>query len=132
MITYEFDLDMVPGGRRTEVWVNQYDEDFQFVINLVARQGTFTVESGTTVAIRGTKPDGNGFSADCTLSGTTVTVEGDQQITAAAGKAAFEVTLYKNNKELNTANFTVFIERAALDKDTVISGSQTRDRKSVV
>lgn len=127
MITYEFDLDMVPGGRRSEVWVNQYDEDFQFVINLVARHGTFTVESGTTVAIRGTKPDGNGFSANCTIDGTTVTVDGDQQMTAAAGKSAFELTLYKNSKELNTANFTVYVERAALDKDTVISGSQTRE-----
>lgn len=54
MITYEFDLDMVPGGRRTEVWLNQYDEDFELKINLIVRQGTFTVETGTTAAIRGT------------------------------------------------------------------------------
>ena len=127
MITYEFDLDMVPGGRRTEVNLNQYDEDFELKINLVARQGTFSVQSGTTAAIRGTKPDGNGFSADCTLEGTVVTVTGDQQMTAVAGKAVFELTLYRSGKELNTANFTVHIERAALDKDTVISKSQTRE-----
>lgn len=131
MITYEFDLDMVPGGRRTEVWLNQYDEDFELKINLIARQGTFTVETGTTAAIRGTKPDGNGFSADCTLEGTVVTVTGDQQMTVAAGKAAFELTLYRSGKELNTANFTVYIERAALDKDTVSSKSQTRELSEI-
>ncbi len=127
MISYEFDLDMVPGGHRTKVWLNQYDEDFELVANLFARDGTFTVSSGTTVTIRGTKPDGNGFSANATIEGTKVTIAGDKQMTAAAGKAVFEVTLYRSGKELNTANFTVVIERAALDKDTVASDSKIRE-----
>lgn len=127
MITYNFDLDMVPGGHRTEVWLNQYDEDFELKINLFARDGTFTVQSGTTAAIRGTKPDGNGFSANATIDGTVVTISGDKQITAAAGKAVFELTLYRSGKELNTANFTIHIERAALDKDTPASDSKLRE-----
>ena len=127
MISYTYDLDMVPGGRRTEVPLNQYDEDFELNFNLFARNGVFEVQEGTTVAIRGTKPDGNGFSADATIDGNTVTVVGDQQMTVVAGRAAFELTLYKDEKELNTANFTINVERAALDKDTVHSRSQTRE-----
>ena len=127
MISYTYDLDMVPGGRRTEVPLNQYDEDFELNFNLFARNGVFEVQDDTTVAIRGTKPDGNGFSADATIDGNTVTVVGDQQMTVVAGRAAFELTLYKGEKELNTANFTINVERAALDKDTVHSRSQTRE-----
>ena len=130
MITHNYDLDVVPsGGRRLEIWLNQYDEDFQLVFALKARTGTFVVESGTTAAIRGTKPDGNGYSADAAIDteSATVTVTGDQQMTVAAGRSNYEITLYKDGKELNSANFTICVERAALDKDTPTSRSQTRE-----
>lgn len=127
MIIHEFDLDMVPNGQQVSIWLNQYDEDFLLKANLFARTGEFTIQEGTTAAIRGTKPDGNGYSADASINGSVVTVVGDQQITVASGKAVFELTLYKDGKELNTANFTINIERAALDKDTPHSRSQTRE-----
>ena len=127
MLIHEFDVDMVPNGNRVDVWLNQYDDDFLLKFNLYARVGEFTVPNGTTAAIRGTKPDGNGFSADAVLNGSVVTVEGDQQMTVAAGRAIFELTLHNDGKELNTANLNVHIERAALDKDTPTSRSQTRE-----
>ena len=127
MITYVFDLDMVPGRSKSEVHINQYDEDFELQIHLFASSGTFSVEEGTTASIRGTKPDGNAYTADATINGTTVTVSGHQQITAAAGRAVFELSLSKDGKELNTANFVLVIERAALDKDTVASDSVVRE-----
>lgn len=127
MITYDFDLDIVPGGMCTVVRLSQYDDDFELKIRLFARKGAFTVQSGTTAAIRGTKPDGNGFSADATIDGTTVAVPGDKQMTAVAGISTYELTLYRNGKELNSANFSVNVERAALDKDTVASDSKLRE-----
>ena len=127
MIIHEYDIDMVPNGNRVDVWLNQYDDDFILKFNLYARIGELTIPSGTTAAIRGTKPDGNGFSADAVLNEDVVTVEGDQQMTVAAGKSIFELTLYNDGKELNTANFILHIERAALDKDTPTSRSQTRE-----
>ena len=131
MITHEINLDMVPGGKRSEIWLSQYDADFVIVANLFARTGTFTVATGTTAAVRGTKPDGNGFSANASISGNAVTITGDQQMTVVAGRALFEVTLYKNNKELSTANFIINVERAPLDKDTPASHSQTRELVSI-
>ena len=132
MITYVFDLDMVPGRSKSEVHINQYDEDFELQIHLFASSGTFSVEEGTTASIRGTKPDGNAYTADATINGTTVTVSGHQQITAAAGRAVFELSLSKDGKELNTANFVLVIERAALDKDTVASDSVVRELVEVL
>ena len=127
MILQSFKLDVIPDGKKKEIWLNQYDDDFVLQITLFSSAGTLSIPSGTTAAIRGTKPDGNGYSANAVLSDNVVTVTGDQQMTVVAGKAIFEITLYNDNKELNTANFILHIERAALDKDTPTSRSQTRE-----
>lgn len=131
MISYAYKVDMVPGANqgKTVVYLNQYDTDFSIVFELFARIGTFTIESGTTAAIRGTKPDGNGYSADATIDieNKTVTVFGAEQMTVCAGTTPYELVLYNDGKELNTANFDLYIERAALDKDTPASHSETRE-----
>lgn len=131
MIIYENNIDIVPGGggKRVVIYLNQYDDDFQLKFKLFARVGELVIEEGTTAAIRGTKPDGNGFSADATvdIANSIVTVEGDQQMTVVAGQSMYELTLYKDGKELNTSNFAILVERAPLDKDTPSSRSQTRE-----
>ena len=132
MITYRNRLDMTPGGVPLVINVSQYDSDFTLIFDLFSSNGTFSVESGTTAAIRGTKTDGNGYSVTATLSSTTVTVTGDQQMTAVPGDNIFELTLYKNNKELNTANFILKVEDAALDKDNLASGSVIRELVNVL
>ena len=134
MITKTYQLDMHAGGAPVIVHLSQYDSDFSLVFNLYSSSGTFTVESGTTAAIRGTKKDGMGYSVNATLdiSNKKVTVTGDQQMTAVAGKNIFELTLTKNNKELNTANFILDVERAALDKDTLASDSVIKELVNVI
>lgn len=131
MITYTYDLDMTQGGLPLEFGLKQYDSDFTLIFNLVSKKGEFTIQSGTTAEIRGTKRDGHGYSEDCTISGNAVTVAGDQQMTAAAGIAAFELVLKKGDKELNTATFLIHVERSALDKDT-ISNSKIRELINVI
>ena len=134
MIIHSFDLDMVPGGKKSEVYLNQYDSDFTLEVHLVSRQDSLTVQSGTTAAIRGTKPDGNGYSVAATVDAANdlVIVTGDQQMTAVAGRGVFELTLYYNDKELNTANFFLVVEPAALDKDSVSSESVVRELVNVI
>ena len=128
MITYDFFLDMTPGGKRPVLYLSQYDDDFTLIAHLFARAGTFTVEAGTTAQIRGTKADGNGYSATATVDvdNKTVTVTGAKQMTAAAGKGAFEISLSKDGQELNTANFTIEVEKSPLDRDT-ISASEIKE-----
>lgn len=129
-----YDLDMIPGGVPLVVHVNQYDDDFTLVFQLYAREGTFTIAAGTTASIRGTKRDGNGYSVDAVLDteNQKVTVKGDQQMTAIAGQQTFELTLWNGTQQLNTANFILEVERAALDKDTLPSGSKIRELVNVI
>lgn len=133
MITKTYNLDMHPGGVPLVIHLSQYDKDFSLVFNLYSSVGTFTVESSTTATIRGTKASGTGYSVDATLdvSNQKVTVTGDQQMTAAAGKNIFELTLTKSGKELNTANFIIEVERAALDGDTITDASVLRELEAI-
>lgn len=129
MITHVFDLDMTPGGVRAEQRLNQYDSDFTLRIHLISSKGEFSIESGTTAEIRGTKPDGNVFSAAATVDAANaiVTVTGDEQMTPIAGRAVFEITLKHNGNELSSKNFYLHIERAAMDRDTIRSDSKIRE-----
>lgn len=134
MITHEFSLDMFPNGVPLVVHLSQYDDDFTLVFNLYSSEGTFALQSGTTAEIRGTKTDGKGFSASATInvSAKTVTVAGDQQMTAVAGWNVFELTLKNSNKELNTKNFIIDVEPAALDRDTIQSESKIMELYDVL
>lgn len=132
MITYTNPLNMTPGDYPTTVNVSQYDSDFQLVFKLFSSIGTFTIPSGTTAEIRGTKLDGNGYSATASLSGTTVTVVGNIQMTAIAGKNVFEIVLRNSEKELSSANFILDVERAAMDKDTFASESVVKELTNIM
>ena len=136
MITINTRLDMRHGAVPEVIHLSQYDSDFTLVFELYASDGSFSMQSGTTAAIRGTKTDGEPFSMDATVSGSTVTVTGTheqmQQLTAAAGRNIYELTLYKSGKELNTSNFIVLCERAAMDKDTMGGQSVIRELVSVI
>lgn len=131
MITKKYSLDMNPGGQPVVVHLSQYDEDVRLVFSLYSSYGTLNVESGTTAVLRGTKADGNAISIDEQLSKNgdevTVTVDVDKQMTAAAGKNLYELTLYSGSKRLSSANFVIQVKRTALDKDTVASDSKIRE-----
>lgn len=120
-ITLYAKLDMTPGAVPTVVHRSQYDSDFTLVFSLYTRTGDFVIASGTTARMRGTKTSGTGYSVPVTLdvSAKTVTVTGDQQMTAAAGSNIFEIVLYQGDLEICSSNFVLAIERAAMDADTI-------------
>ena len=133
MIVYNYDLDMVSGSAPVIVHVHQYDDDFRIVFKLFSSQGTFTISDGTTAEIRGTKLDGNGFTANnVSLSGTNATVYGHKQMTAISGKNMFELVLLRGNFVLSTANFVLDVERAALDAGTVKSNSVLKELNDII
>ena len=127
------------------IHVSQYDTGSRTLqFNLIATAGDLILPTGTKAEIRGTKPDGNGFSYDALINGKTVTADVTEQMTAAAGKAVCEIVLYtgmparedaeasSDFTQLCTANFILFVERAALDKDTVKSGSEIKQLITVI
>lgn len=129
MITYTYKVSMTPGGIPVRCKLGQYDDDWTIVFTLYSASGTFSIESGTTAKIRGTKRDGLGYSANATIniSAGTVTVAGDKQITAVAGDNLFELVLLKGTKELSTANIIFSVEPAAMDAGTLVSDSQVQE-----
>ena len=129
MITINSQLDMTPGAIPVVIHRSQYDSDFSIVFTLFSRTGDFTIASGTTARVRGTKKSGTGYSADATIdvSAKTVTVTGDQQMTVVAGANIYEVVLTKSNKELCSMNFVLDVERAALDMDTITDDTVARE-----
>lgn len=127
-------LNMTPGGVPPVIHVSQYDSDFTITFTLFSLFGGFTIESGTTAQIRGTKTSGTGYSADAAIniSAKTVTVTGNAQMTAAAGQNIFEIVLKKNNKEISSKNFILHVERAALDADTITDESVLRELDAII
>lgn len=133
MITYTNNLDIYPGNPPIVIKLSQYDTDFSLVFNLFSSRGTLTIASGTTAVFREKKPDGNVMSVDATIDITnkmvTLTPSDTiaKQITAIAGKCCCELSLQKNNDELNTANFVLLVEKAPVDIDAVESDSVVRE-----
>ena len=125
MITHARKIDMYPASVPVVVHLSQYDDDFTLEFTMFSSVGEFTVETGTTAKIRGTKKDGNGYSANAAINTTQkkVTVTGNQQMTAIAGRNVYELVLTRNNKVLSTANFILDVEPAAMDANTVESES---------
>lgn len=145
MLTQTFDLNLSPGDVPLHISVSQYDAASRtLVFNLFSSDGTISLPSGTAAEVRGTKPDGNGFSYAATISGTTVTVTVTEQMAAVAGKVLCELVLYKGTpattespasndyQQLATAYFVLVVKRAALDKDTVVSDSVIRQLINVI
>ena len=134
MITLTNRIDMRPGVVPLVIHLGQYDSDFSLIFELYSSAGNFTVESGTTAMIRGTKTDGNAYDADATIdvSAKTVTVAGSEQMTAAKGRNVYELVLKKGTKVLSTANFILDVERAAMDADTIASESVLKELNAII
>lgn len=125
IIEQTYNLDLVPNGRPLVVNVSQYDMGSRaLTFNFFKDNVAFTPPAGYSANITGTKPDGTGFMYAMTVSGSAATVEVTQQMCAVAGDCPCEIRLIDGNSNvLGTANFTLSVERAAMDDDTVISES---------
>lgn len=117
-------LNIVPGGVAPIVHVSQYDVGRVLEFALYDGVGIAEIESGTSIDIRGTKPDKTGFSYPCTFSGNVVSIATREQMTVFSGSFDCELHLVKDTQEIGTANFILEVEPAALSDDTVISDSE--------
>lgn len=128
MLTYNVDLDVSAGAVPAVIYLKQYQTDVQLVFKLYTTVGTLSIGSTSDCSIRGTKSDGNGFSASATYSSSnqTVTFRVTSQMTAVYGKQPFELTLTDSTGKMITATFYLDIKRAALDGSTV-SASEIRE-----
>lgn len=118
MITQHFILHMVPDTVRPKIYLSQRStglEKLQFT--LVGTNGAYySIPSGTSVTIVGSKPDKKSFSYACTYSGSTVYVDVVDQMTAVAGIVNAELR-FENSQgaTLPSQNMEIIVERSPLD-----------------
>ncbi len=134
-LKYRYELDVVSSGAPVVVHVSQYSDDFTLQFDMYASTGQLTIPESSLVQIRGTKKDGNGYSASGTVVinsdyVVTATFAGDKQMTAVAGQNDFEVVFSYNGKDLYSTNFILDVEKTALDKGTITSESAIKEIKS--
>lgn len=123
-MVYSLDLDITPGGVPQIVKLSQYDKTMpQLAINLYNGSQSFTIPTGCTAYIEGTKADKTGFQYTCTISSNVISADITEQMTAFAGRVACEVVLRKSGERKGSANFFLDIEPAALSDDTIVSDS---------
>lgn len=132
MLTIERSLNVYAAGIPQIINLSQYDEDFQLVFSLYTSEGALTIPTGSTAEIMGTKTDGNGYSANAAISDNTVTVDGNVQMTACAGRNVFEIVLTNSSKRLATINFILQVERAAMDADTIQSETVLNELQAII
>lgn len=125
MITQTYTLNMIPGGAPVRVPVSQYDADSRGILFLLYGGVTpFPVPEGAVVTCDGTKSDKKGFSYPCDCQGNQVIVGITQQMTAAPGEAACQITVRRDGRVLGSANFVLAVEKAPLGDDTDLSESE--------
>lgn len=125
MITQTHDLNLIPGFFPPVVNVTQYDKTARtLVFNLWDGETSFSVPSGATVTIRGTKPDGNGFEYTATASGSTVSMDLQQQMATCAGSVRCEVRIASGTQILGTADFILAVKPSALNESTPLSETE--------
>ena len=119
MITKNVKL-YLSGGFPVRIPVSQFDTMWQFVFTIIKDGLTWTIPSGATAVLNGRKPDGNVFAFSGTISGNTVTVDADVQMTAVAGDTICELSIFTTEgsevtqraKVVGTANFVLAVEAA--------------------
>ena len=127
MITQRTNVNLIPGRVNPRINVSQYDKGsrtLQFV--LYNGDAAYSITSGTTALIQGTKPDGRGFqlSATVTTGSNLVTANLTEQMAIVAGDVICELVLLKGSEKLATANFVLAVEPTALKDTTVTSDSE--------
>lgn len=116
-------LDIIPNGAIKRVHVSQNDIGRTLTFELFNNSTSYTVPSGATVKIQGTKPSGFGFSETCTVSGNTVTVDTTEEMTDEYGYIDTELSISYSDVVIGTSNFVLAVEKNP-HPDTTTDGTQ--------
>lgn len=105
-------VNLTPGGYPKEFHVSQYDVGRQLVAKVVDSTGDYSIPSGATVVLVGTKPSGFGFTLNGTVSGSTVTFSTTATVTAEYGRIPCELRITSGSTILGTANCMLIVEES--------------------
>lgn len=122
MIKQRYNLNLIPDKVPVIVNCSQYDA-LSRTIEMVIYDGStvYDIPSGTSASVRGTKQDNTGFEYPCTIDGSIVSFDIQDQMTIFAGRVPCEIRLSKDGGIIGTCNFLLNVEETPLDPDVTIS-----------
>lgn len=125
MIIQKYNLNMIPDKVPVMVRVSQYDQYSRTIIfSLYDGAIEYEIPSGSTISVRGTKPDHTGFEYPCTFEGNEVSFNIEPQQTVLSGLVPSEIRITSNNEIVGSCNFIINVEPTPLDESTVISDTE--------
>jgi hypothetical protein len=105
-------INMTPEIIMPVIKLSQYDVGRVIVLNLKDGSGAYSVPSGATVKLVGTKPSGLGFQVTGTVLGSTVTITTTNVMTDECGIAVAELSVEKEGLKLGSTNIRIDVERS--------------------
>ena len=109
-----FTLDMVPGGAPPIIHVSAGDVGRLYTANLTYNGKTYDIQ-GTSVTIRGTKPDKTVFEYpvdDFEQNESWVDFLIEEQMAIVPGQVICELREYLNDDQIGSANFVMIVEES--------------------
>ncbi len=105
-------INMTPDTILPYLKLSQYDVGRE--ISFVMKDGSeeYTVPSGATVKLEGTKPSGLGFTITCAVNGSTATAVTTAGMTDEWGTVVAELVVRQGDNRLGSSNVRFDIERS--------------------
>lgn len=119
LISIKRNVDLQPGLNAPAVFnCSQSDKGTTIMLGLMNGGNDYTVPSGVTITIRGSRSNGAVFTpASATFSGSTVSFTLTEEMTDTAGPTLCEAVLEQGNNVLGTANFIINVEASPMGAD---------------
>lgn len=121
----DYIVNMTPNYIHETIRISQNDVGRQFSINLMNEDRTaYSIPSGATVKLTGTKPSGLGFTVTGSYSGSVVTFSTTAEMSDEDGMAVCEVSITSGNTKIGSANINLFCERNPHPAGTIDSTAE--------
>lgn len=119
LISIKRNIDLQPGLNAPAVFnCSQSDKGTTIMLGLMNGGNDYTVPSGVTITIRGSRSNGAVFTpVSATSSGSTVSFTLTEEMTDTAGPTLCEAVLEQGNNVLGTANFIINVEGSPMGAD---------------
>lgn len=118
-------VNMTPNDTLPRLHLSQYDVGRELSFSLCDGAVTYSVPTGATVKLMGTKPSGFGFVENCTVSGSTASISTTSDMTDEWGAVACELVVEKSGIRLGSTNLLLVIEKSPHPEGTTDGSQET-------
>lgn len=118
-------VNMTPNDTLPRLRLSQYDVGRELAFKLCDGALSYTVPTGATVKLMGTKPSGFGFTESCTVSGNTASISTTAGMTDEWGAVVCELVVEKSGVRLGSTNLLLVVEKSPHPEGTTDGSQET-------